>query len=108
MENQRGYSTLTGRKDLSERGTGDRRAEQKEANQKFGSGHETSMGDSASEATLEQPTYDEIAVRAYQCWQERGGGEGGAEDDWRRAEEELRTKRAQGGIKARSASTSSS
>ena len=41
------------------------------------------------------PTDDEIAVRAYQCWHERGRPHGTPEEDWRRAEEELRRERAQ-------------
>lgn len=36
------------------------------------------------------PTQEEIAARAYQCWQERGGAAGSPEADWQRAEQELR------------------
>ncbi|HLH05472.1 MAG TPA: DUF2934 domain-containing protein [Bryobacteraceae bacterium] len=35
-------------------------------------------------------THDEIARHAYRCWQERGCPEGSAEEDWHRAERELR------------------
>jgi hypothetical protein len=41
------------------------------------------------------PTDDEIATRAYQCWHERGCPHGTPEDDWQRAEEELRRERSQ-------------
>lgn len=36
-------------------------------------------------------TSDDIAVRAYQCWHERGCPEGSPEVDWYRAEQELKT-----------------
>ena len=39
------------------------------------------------------PTEDEIRVRAYQRYLERGGGHGFAFDDWLHAEQELRRKR---------------
>jgi hypothetical protein len=41
----------------------------------------------------EGPTRDEIAARAYRCWHERGCPEGSPEEDWRRAEQELRAER---------------
>src|SRR5579884_861447 len=41
------------------------------------------------------PTNEEIAARAYQCWHERGCPHGSPEEDWRRAEQELRRERAQ-------------
>lgn len=38
----------------------------------------------------EHPTYHEqVAILAYQLWQERGSPEGSPEDDWFRAEQEL-------------------
>jgi hypothetical protein len=37
--------------------------------------------------------HDEIAILAYSYWEERGGG-GSAEEDWLRAEEELRNRRS--------------
>jgi hypothetical protein len=39
------------------------------------------------------PTYDQIARRAYEIYQERGGTEGQDIDDWLRAERELREER---------------
>jgi hypothetical protein len=38
-------------------------------------------------------THDEISHHAYQCWLERGCPEGSAEEDWQRAERELRERR---------------
>jgi hypothetical protein len=43
------------------------------------------------------PTNEEIAARAYQCWHERGCPHGSPEEDWRRAEEQLRRERAETG-----------
>lgn len=40
-----------------------------------------------------EPTTEEIAHRAYQCWHERGCPEGSPDVDWCRAEEELRARR---------------
>ena len=40
------------------------------------------------------PTAEEISARAYQCWHERGCPHGTPEEDWRRAEEELRRERS--------------
>lgn len=37
-----------------------------------------------------QPTHDQIARRAYYIWEQKGHGDGHAEDDWYRAELELR------------------
>lgn len=34
-------------------------------------------------------THEDIATRAYYCWQERGCPDGSPDVDWRRAEEEL-------------------
>jgi hypothetical protein len=42
------------------------------------------------------PTNEEIAARAYQCWLERGSPQGTPEEDWSRAEQELRRQRSQG------------
>lgn len=36
------------------------------------------------------PTHEEIARRAYQLWAKRGGVGGNAQEDWLRAEQELR------------------
>jgi len=38
------------------------------------------------------PTTEEIALRAYHIYLERGGGPGNALEDWTRAERELREK----------------
>ena len=40
------------------------------------------------------PAYDEIAVLAYSYWEARGYQGDSAEDDWLRAEEELRKRHA--------------
>ena len=39
-----------------------------------------------------QPTHEEIAELAYQLWIERGSPDGSHEEDWQRAEEQLRVK----------------
>ena len=36
--------------------------------------------------------YEEIRLRAYELYQERGGQDGSHEDDWRRAEAEVRSR----------------
>lgn len=38
--------------------------------------------------------YDQVSAHAYRCWQERGCPDGSAEEDWHRAERELRERRA--------------
>jgi len=38
-------------------------------------------------------SYDEIASHAYRCWVERGCPAGSPEEDWQRAEQELRRRR---------------
>jgi hypothetical protein len=40
-------------------------------------------------SVISEPSYDEVAVHAYHCWQERGCPEGSPEEDWHRAEREL-------------------
>lgn len=47
-----------------------------------------------SEMQSGDPTHDEIAARAYQCWQERGDEPGSCETDWQQAEQKLRAERA--------------
>jgi hypothetical protein len=37
---------------------------------------------------------EEVAAHAYRCWHERGCPEGSPEEDWHRAEQELRNRRA--------------
>jgi hypothetical protein len=44
-----------------------------------------------STAPQNAPAHEEIAVRAYQCWHERGCPDGSPEVDWHRAEGELRS-----------------
>ena len=38
------------------------------------------------------PTHEEISRRAYDLWAKRGGVGGNAQEDWLRAEKELRTR----------------
>jgi Protein of unknown function (DUF2934) len=61
----------------------------------------------AEDPSLEptDPTQEEIAIRAYRCWQERGSGDGTPETDWNRAEQGLRAEKAGTG-KARGAAAS--
>ena len=46
----------------------------------------------AEKVTATTPTHEEIALLALQYWAERGRAEGQAEQDWLRAEQELRGK----------------
>jgi hypothetical protein len=46
------------------------------------------MAASASE-TLRTPTAEEIAIRAYEIYESRGGKDGADLDDWLQAEREL-------------------
>ncbi|HJQ67779.1 MAG TPA: DUF2934 domain-containing protein [Blastocatellia bacterium] len=41
------------------------------------------------EAATNYPTYEEIRLRAYEIYLERGGGDGNDADDWLQAEREL-------------------
>jgi hypothetical protein len=50
----------------------------------------TSETNETGEALTPQPTEEEIAVRAYHIYLERGGAEGEPLDDWLEAERELR------------------
>ena len=45
--------------------------------------------DQTTETPRTPPTSDEIAVRAYHIYLERGGGDGDPLDDWLQAEREL-------------------
>ena len=45
----------------------------------------------------ESPSHDEIAVLAYSYWEARGCQGGSPDEDWLRAERELRTRRTTGG-----------
>lgn len=49
----------------------------------------TSEANETGEALTLQPTQEEIAVRAYHIYLERGGAEGEPLDDWLQAEREL-------------------
>jgi hypothetical protein len=66
---------------------------------RMGAGSEpaTRMGPGSEPGTRQisdtEPTRDEIAARAYRCWHERGCPEGTPEEDWHRAEQELRRER---------------
>lgn len=43
-------------------------------------------------ADKKAPTYEEISQLAHQYWKERGHHHGSHEDDWRRAEQELKSR----------------
>lgn len=45
-----------------------------------------------TQAAKNPPTHEEIALRAYEIYLERGGAPGDALEDWTRAERELREK----------------
>jgi hypothetical protein len=47
----------------------------------------------ASHSMSSEPTEDDIRMRAYQMYLERGGEDGGDFEDWVRAEQELRRSR---------------
>ena len=59
------------------------------------------------EIQVGDPTHQEIAARAYECWQGRQDLGGTAEDDWHQAERELRSEREHGTPKAYAAGASS-
>jgi hypothetical protein len=42
--------------------------------------------------TAHEPSHDEIAQLAYLYWESRGSQSGSSEDDWLRAEQELRVR----------------
>jgi hypothetical protein len=49
-------------------------------------------------ALTKQPAsaqHDQIALRAYRLWEQRGSPIGSAEEDWFRAEQEIRSETAQ-------------
>lgn len=48
---------------------------------------------SAKKAANATPSYEEIAQRAYEIYERRGGGHGGEVNDWHQAERELREER---------------
>jgi Protein of unknown function (DUF2934) len=53
-----------------------------------------------SRSEKSEPTHEEIALRAYEIYLERGGVPGDALEDWTRAERELREKNSKPGGKA--------
>lgn len=50
----------------------------------------------ASQERSDAPSRDDIARLAYALWEARGGGDGGAEDDWLEAEQQLQERTAKG------------
>ena len=58
-----------------------------------GSGDSAQLSSGALHQHDDALTHDEISRHAYQCWLERGSPEGSAEEDWQRAERELRERR---------------
>jgi hypothetical protein len=46
----------------------------------------------AAAPTVYEPSHDEIAILAFLYWESRGGQGGSAEEDWLRAEQELRVR----------------
>jgi hypothetical protein len=50
---------------------------------------ETEANQPSPSITVTPPTDEEIAVRAYHIYLERGGGEGNPDDDWLQAKREL-------------------
>ncbi len=52
-----------------------------------------------SKAAKSAPTHEEIALRAYQIYLERGGAPGNELEDWTRAERELLEKSSKPGRK---------
>ena len=64
------------------------------------------MDTSASLATTDIPlqlSYEEVAAHAYRYWEERGCPDGSPEEDWHRAENELRELRERRPLKASAA-----
>ncbi|HWQ52852.1 MAG TPA: DUF2934 domain-containing protein [Bryobacteraceae bacterium] len=52
------------------------------------------VAESDTRAAQYTPEFEEIARTAYSYWLERGGQGGSPEDDWLRAERELRSRRS--------------
>jgi hypothetical protein len=46
--------------------------------------------------TGDEPSWDEVSVRAYEIWCEQGCPTGSCDSDWRQAQEELRARRRNG------------
>jgi Protein of unknown function (DUF2934) len=60
-----------------------------------------------SDIQFDEPTHEEISVRAYYYWLDRGSAEGLAEQDWQQAEQELRAENARLDKKSKTAAASS-
>jgi hypothetical protein len=50
----------------------------------------------ATDVDRSLPSHDDIANLAHALWERRGGGDGGAEEDWLEAERMLQAKSAKG------------
>jgi Protein of unknown function (DUF2934) len=55
-----------------------------------------SRQESAFDRSLVLPSHDEIARLAHALWERRGGGDGGAEEDWLEAERLLQQESSKG------------
>ncbi len=53
---------------------------------------EVATPETTNGAAAYEPTHEEIALVAYQYWEARGRQGGSSEEDWHRAEHELRSK----------------
>lgn len=62
----------------------------KKTNAPLGGGATPNSGIPAGAGDVADPSREEIERRAYEIYQERGGASGNPEDDWLRAERELR------------------
>jgi Protein of unknown function (DUF2934) len=51
---------------------------------------QAALNETTEFASRENPSHEDIARLAYALWEVRGGADGSAEDDWYRAEAELR------------------
>jgi hypothetical protein len=58
---------------------------------------------SAAQIVGDNPTHEEIGLRAYQIYIERGGAHGQDIEDWLEAERQLLDERAKKGLKANAA-----
>jgi hypothetical protein len=64
---------------------------------------EKSSPESEPQTVSGEPTREEIELRAYQIYVERGGAHGQDVDDWLQAERELVEKHGKTGLKAKAA-----
>jgi hypothetical protein len=58
---------------------------------------------SAPQIAEDNPTHEEIGLRAHQIYMERGGAHGQDVEDWLKAERQLLDERAKTGLKANAA-----